>query len=67
MVAFTAGAVLTAANLNTAFNALTFRAVTATSDTFVLADNGGAVSYSNASAITATVHPSPLSHTQTGP
>jgi hypothetical protein len=57
MVAFTAGAVLTAANLNTAFNALTFRAVTGTSDTFLLADNGGAVSYSNASAITATVPP----------
>ena len=57
MVAFTAGAVLTAANLNTAFNALTFRAVTGTSDTLVLADNGGAVSYSNASPITATVPP----------
>ena len=57
MVAFLSGAVLTAANLNSAFNALTFRAVTGTSDTFVLADNGGAVSYSNASAITATVPP----------
>jgi hypothetical protein len=57
MVAFTAGAVLTAANLNTAFNTLTFRAVTGTSDTFLLADNGGAVSYSNASPITATVPP----------
>jgi hypothetical protein len=57
MVAFTAGSVLTAANLNTAFNTLTFRAVTGTSDTFVLADNGGAVSYSNASPITATVPP----------
>ena len=57
MVAFTAGAVLTAANLNTAFNALTFRAVTGTSDTFLLADNGGAVSFSNASPITATVPP----------
>jgi len=57
MVAFTAGAVLTAANLNTAFNALTIRAVTGTSDTFVLADNGGAVSFSNASPITATVPP----------
>jgi hypothetical protein len=49
MVAFTAGAVLTAANLNTAFNALTIRTVTGTSDTLVLDDNGGAVSYSNAS------------------
>jgi hypothetical protein len=57
MVAFLSGAVLTAANLNSAFNALTFRAVTGTSDTFVLADNGGAVSYSNASPITATVPP----------
>jgi hypothetical protein len=57
MVAFTAGSVLTAQNLNSAFNALTFRAVTGTSDTFVLADNGGAVSYSNASPITATVPP----------
>jgi hypothetical protein len=57
MVAFTAGAVLTAANLNTAFNTLTFRAVTGTSDTLVLADNGGAVSFSNASPITATVPP----------
>jgi hypothetical protein len=57
MVAFLSGAVLTAANLNSAFNALTFRAVTGVSDTLVLADNGGAVSYSNASAITATVPP----------
>jgi hypothetical protein len=57
MVAFVAGAVLTAANLNTAFNALTFRAVTGTSDTLVLADAGGAVSFSNASPITATVPP----------
>ena len=57
MVAFTAGSVLTAANLNTAFNTLTFRAVTGTSDTLVLADAGGAVSFSNASPITATVPP----------
>ena len=57
MVAFLSGAVLTAANLNSAFNALTFRAVTGTSDTFLLADNGGAVSYSNASPNTATVPP----------
>jgi hypothetical protein len=57
MVAFLSGAVLTAANLNSAFNALTFRAVTGTSDTFLLADNGGAVSFSNASPITATVPP----------
>ena len=57
MVAFTAGAVLTAADLNTAFNALTIRTVTGTSDTLVLADNGGAVTYSNASATTSTIPP----------
>ena len=52
MVAFVASTVLTAANLNSAFNALTIRTVTGTSDTLVLADNGGAVTYSNASATT---------------
>jgi len=57
MVAFVAGAVLTAANLNTAFNALTLRTVTGTSDTLVLADNGGGVTYSNASATTSTIPP----------
>lgn len=57
MVAFSAGSVLTAANLNSAFNALTIRTVTATSDTLVLADNGGAVTYSNAAATTVTVPP----------
>ena len=57
MVAFTAGAVLTAANLNTAFNALTIRTVTGTSDTHVLADNGGGVTYSNAAATTSTIPP----------
>ena len=57
MVAFTAGSVLTAANLNSAFNALTIRTVTGTSDTLVLADNGGAVTYSNASATTSTIPP----------
>ena len=55
MVAFTAGSVLTAANLNSAFNALTIRTVTGTSDTLVLADNGGAVTYSNASPVAVTV------------
>ena len=55
MVAFTAGAVLTAANLNSAFNALTIRTVTGTSDTLVLADNGGCVTYSNASPVAVTV------------
>ena len=57
MVAFTAGSVLTAQNLNSAFNALTIRTVTGTSDTLVLDDNGGAVSYSNASATTSTIPP----------
>jgi hypothetical protein len=57
MVAFTAGAVLTAANLNTAFNALTIRTVTGTSDTLLLDDNGGAVTYSNAAATTSTIPP----------
>jgi hypothetical protein len=57
MVAFTAGSVLTAQNLNTAFNALTLRTVTTTSDTLVLADNGGGVTYSNAAATTSTVPP----------
>ena len=57
MVAFVASTVLTAAALNTAFNALTIRTVTLTSDTLVLADNGGAVTYSNASATTSTIPP----------
>ena len=57
MVAFSSGAVLTAANLNSAFNALGTRAVTGTTDTLVLADNGGMVTYSNASAIAATIPP----------
>jgi hypothetical protein len=57
MVAFTAGAVLTAANLNTAFNALTLRTVTGTSDTLLLDDNGGGVTYSNAAATTSTIPP----------
>ena len=57
MVAFLSGAVLTAANLNSAFNALTIRTVTGTSDTLVLADAGGCVSYSNASATTSTIPP----------
>lgn len=55
MVAFVAGAVLNAANLNSAFNALTIRAVTGTTDTLLLADNGGCVTYSNASPVAVTV------------
>lgn len=57
MVAFVASTVLTAAALNSAFNALTVRTTTGTSDTLVLADNGGMVTYSNAAAVTATVPP----------
>jgi hypothetical protein len=57
MVAFSPGAVLTAANLNTAFNALTLRTVTGTSDTLLLDDNGGGVTYSNAAATTSTIPP----------
>ena len=57
MVAFAPGAVLTAANLNTAINTLTIRTVTSVSDTLVLADNGGGVTYSNASATTSTIPP----------
>ena len=57
MVDFTAGAVLTAANLNTSLNQLTIRTVTGVSDTLVIADQGGAVSYSNASATTSTIPP----------
>ena len=57
MVAFLSGAVLTAANLNASLNQLTIRTVTGTSDTLVLADQGGAVSYSNASATTSTIPP----------
>ena len=57
MVAFVAGAVLTAANLNTSLNQLTIRTVTGTSDTLLLADQGGAVSYSNAASTTSTIPP----------
>ena len=55
MVAFVSGTVLTAAALNTAFNSLTTRAVTGTTDTLVLADNGGMVTFRNSTAITLTI------------
>jgi hypothetical protein len=55
MVAFTSGAVLTAAALNTAFNSLTVNTQTGTSYTLVLADQGGLVTLSNASAVTVTI------------
>jgi len=57
MVAFSSGAVLTAAALNTAFNALTVNAQTGTTYTFVLTDHGGLVTANNASASTYTVPP----------
>lgn len=55
MVAFTSGAVLTAAALNTAFNGFTVNTQTGTTYTLVLSDQGGLVTLSNASAVTVTV------------
>jgi C4-dicarboxylate-specific signal transduction histidine kinase len=57
MVAFVASAVLSAANLNAAFNQLTINAQTGTTYTFVLTDQGGLVTASNAAAQTYTVPP----------
>lgn len=57
MVAFVASTVLSAANLNAAFNQLTINAQTGTTYTLVLTDQGGLVALSNAAAITATVPP----------
>lgn len=57
MVAFSSGAVLTAAALNTAFNQATVNAQTGTTYTLVLTDQGGLVTLNNASAITLTVPP----------
>lgn len=55
MVAFVAGTTLSAANLNSAFNALTINAQTGTTYTLALSDAGGMVTLSNASTITLTV------------
>jgi hypothetical protein len=55
MVNFTAGSVLTASALNTAFNAATINAQTGTSYTFGTADAGELVTLSNASGGTATI------------
>jgi hypothetical protein len=55
VVAFNAGDVLGAADLNEAFNELDINAQTGTTYTLVLADRGGLVTLSNASAITLTV------------
>jgi len=57
MVAFVAGAVLSAANINAAYNQLTINAQTVTAYTLVLADQGGLVTMTNASANTLTVPP----------
>lgn len=57
MVAFVAGTTLTAAALNSAFNALTINAQTGTTYTLALTDAGGLTTLSNASAITLTVPP----------
>ena len=55
MVNFTAGSVLTASALNTAFNAATINAQTGSSYTFGTADAGELVTLSNASGGTATI------------
>lgn len=55
MVAFVASAVLTAANLNAAFNAYTVNSQTGTTYTFVLTDRGGLVTASNSAASTYTL------------
>lgn len=52
---FTAGAVLTATNLNNAINTMTTNAQTGTAYTFVLADAGKLVTASNGSASTYTI------------
>ena len=57
MVAFVASTVLTAANLNTAFNQVTVNAQVGTTYTLVLTDQGGLVTCDNASAVTVTVPP----------
>ena len=57
MVAFVASTVLTAANLNTAFNQKTINTQTGTTYTLVLTDQGGVVTTSNASAVTVTIPP----------
>lgn len=57
MVAFVASTVLTAANLNTAFNQKTINPQTGTTYTLVLTDQGGVITTSNASAVTVTIPP----------
>lgn len=55
MVAFVPGTALGAAALNAAFNQLTINAQTGTTYTLTVADAGGLITLSNASAITVTV------------
>lgn len=57
MVAFTAGATLSAATLNAAFNQVSVNAQTGTSYQLVLADQGGMVTLNNTGAIALTVPP----------
>lgn len=55
MVAFNAGDVLAAADLNSAFNELDINAQTGATYTLVLSDRGGLITLANASAITVTI------------
>lgn len=55
MVAFASSSVLTASDLNDAFNRLTINEQTGTTYTLILSDEGGLVTVSNASPITVTV------------
>jgi hypothetical protein len=57
MAQFTAGEVLTAANLNDAINGPTINAQTGTAYTLAATDTGKLVTLSNASAITVTINP----------
>lgn len=57
MADFSAGDVLTAANLNNSINGPTVNAQTGTSYTLVLSDAGKLVTADNASAVTVTVPP----------
>ncbi|CAB5217011.1 hypothetical protein UFOVP199_29 [uncultured Caudovirales phage] len=57
MVAFTAGATLSAAALNSAFNQVNVNAQTSTSYTLALTDQGGLVTCDNTGAIALTIPP----------
>ena len=57
MVAFTAGSVLTAANLNAAYNSRTLNTQVGTSYQLIAGDAGEIVTLSNASAISVVVPP----------